>query len=65
MWKVNGLIRIYFKKAYFIPVSFQYMQEFGSDHVYNADTFNEMTPKSGYVNCGKYIYITEHAEHRI
>ena len=25
---------------------FQYTAEFGTDHVYNADTFNEMTPKS-------------------
>ena len=25
---------------------FQYIKEFGTDHLYNADTFNEMTPKS-------------------
>ena len=27
---------------------FQYTAEFGTDHVYNTDTFNEMTPKSRY-----------------
>jgi alpha-N-acetylglucosaminidase len=28
------------------------IQEFGTDHIYNCDTFNEMDPKSGDV---KYI----------
>ena len=32
-----------------ICLHLQYTAEFGTDHVYNADTFNEMTPKSKYV----------------
>ena len=29
-----------------VCLMFQMESEFGVDHVYNADTFNEMTPKS-------------------
>jgi alpha-N-acetylglucosaminidase len=28
-------------------ISLQMIAEFGTDHIYNCDTFNEMTPESG------------------
>jgi len=33
-------------QMYNMSVCFQYIKEFGTDHLYNADTFNEMTPKT-------------------
>ncbi len=49
LWCVLGVLLCTMSRVCHVFVTFvvfQYVSEFGTDHVYNCDSFNEMTPRS-------------------